>query len=453
MHELSGFPYTDVRFGKDGHIVDPSDVDALLGMVADTSVTDLLVLAHGWNNDLDDARALYRNLVFSLARVMGDVTGLGGRRIAIVGVLWPSKKFAESDLIPGRAAGIGDGSSAEEVRERLADLHGFFSRPGADAQLEAAADLAGKLGSSSARREFADRVRSLISARAQSPDDGSDRLFSSDGGELMDRLALPVLLVPPHGAGSHGGAADLGAGLGAGHGAGLGGGVGGGPEAGAAGIGSIVGGIRGAARNLLNYVTYYEMKDRAGLVGRDGVVPMLQRVHDRRGDLGIHLAGHSFGGRVVAATAAGANGRSGPFSSLTLLQAAFSHYGFARNWQNGQDGAFRRSLTGQRVSGPVLVTHTGNDKAVGIAYALASRVAGQVASQVGDCNDRFGGIGRNGALKTPEAVEAKLLDVGGGYELLPARVHNLLADPYIKSHSDITGLQVAYAILNGIAAG
>src|SRR4029450_4507756 len=38
-------------------------------------------------------------------------------------------------------------------------------------------------------------------------------------------------------------------------------------------------------------------------------------------------------------------------------------------------------------------------RAVGIAYPVASRLAGTVASAFGDANDKFGGLGRNGAQK------------------------------------------------------
>jgi hypothetical protein len=139
--------------------------------------------------------------------------------------------------------------------------------------------------------------------------------------------------------------------------------------------------------------------------------------------------------------------------TLTLLQAAFSHYGFAEKYDNTHDGAFRAVLVQKVVRGPILITCTANDKAVGQAYPLASRVARQVGSAFGDANDRFGGLGRNGAQKTPETEpEVTLLGVGGVYQFQPGRVFNLRADAFIAEHSDITGPQVAYALLAAIAA-
>ena len=166
----------------------------------------------------------------------------------------------------------------------------------------------------------------------------------------------------------------------------------------------------------MNFLTYYQMKERAGTVGRGGAYDVLRQVRDRCPDIGLHLVGHSFGARLVTAATAGPEGKP-PLQpdSLSLLQAAFSHYGFAQHWDNVHDGAFRMVVTNHLVSGPVLITCTQNDLAVGYAYPLASLLKNQVAAGLGDKNDRFGGLGRNGAQKTPEASAGRLLEVGGSY--------------------------------------
>ncbi|HEV2123314.1 MAG TPA: hypothetical protein VGW38_11135, partial [Chloroflexota bacterium] len=58
--------------------------------------------------------------------------------------------------------------------------------------------------------------------------------------------------------------------------------------------------------------------------------------------------------------------------TMTLLQAAFSHHGFAHRYDGTHDGFFRRVVSDQRVSGPILITCTPNDRAVGLAYPIAS---------------------------------------------------------------------------------
>jgi hypothetical protein len=109
-------------------------------------------------------------------------------------------------------------------------------------------------------------------------------------------------------------------------------------------------------------------------------------------------------------------------------------------------------LGDKRVAGPVLITHTKNDKAVGIAYPLASRIARDVASALGDENDPYGGIRRNGAQRTPEAkgLADVLKDVGEDYHFERHKVFNLRAATFIKDHGDVTGHQVAYAFLHSL---
>jgi hypothetical protein len=93
-----------------------------------------------------------------------------------------------------------------------------------------------------------------------------------------------------------------------------------------------------------------------------------------------------------------------------------------------------------------------NDRAVGIAYPLASRVAGQDSSRLGDATDIFGGLGRNGAQHTPEAVSGTLQPPAGHYAFEAGKVYNLNADSVIHDHSDICHDEVAFALLSAIAA-
>src|SRR5262249_5340769 len=142
-------------------------------------------------------------------------------------------------------------------------------------------------------------------------------------------------------------------------------------DGGAAFLGDLLSGIKAGARRIANYATYYQMKSRAGLVGRQGLGPTLMRVRDKFPDLRIHLVGHSFGGRLVTATAS-VMPKESKNVTLTLLQAAFSHNGLAKEFDGKKNGAFRTILSDKRVSGPIIITHTKNDKAVGVAYPLAS---------------------------------------------------------------------------------
>jgi pimeloyl-ACP methyl ester carboxylesterase len=213
---------------------------------------------------------------------------------------------------------------------------------------------------------------------------------------------------------------------------------------GAAGLKSVLSGFKAAAMNVLNYTTYYEMKARAGTVGKNGVAKLVDQLAPTVQK--IHLVGHSFGGRVIAATAA--NSTTDKIGTLTLLQTAFSQNGFSKS----MNGFFRSVVDQKRVHGPILVTHTPNDTAVGVAYPLASRINGDKTAAFGDKNDIFGGIGRNGAqrMQDGETVGGTLSAVGAHYAFQPGRLFNLEASEFIKSHGDVTGKEVAYAMRRAV---
>ena len=69
---------------------------------------------------------------------------------------------------------------------------------------------------------------------------------------------------------------------------------------------------------------------------------------------------------------------------------------------------------------------------------------------------RRGGIGRNGAQKTPEAQDGNLIPAGGTYRFVAGRLHNLnarnSAGDLIRNHGDVGNRDVAYAVLSAIAA-
>lgn len=193
------------------------------------------------------------------------------------------------------------------------------------------------------------------------------------------------------------------------------------------------------------------MKSRAGVIGSIGVAELLRRIRAAKSSLRIHLVGHSFGGRVVTAAAHGLPNNT-DLVSMSLLQAAFSHNGLSGGFgKDGTKGFFRALVDDKRISGPIIITHTKNDKAVGIAYPLASRIAGQNAAALGDQDDPYGGMGRNGAQNTDEADNKFTLGLPGTeFAFKRGRIHNISSD-IIQDHSDVRRIEVAYAILS--AAG
>ncbi|WP_328614821.1 hypothetical protein OHS18_44245 [Amycolatopsis sp. NBC_00355] len=270
------------------------------------------------------------------------------------------------------------------LAERLALLREL--RPEHEPTIDAAAELVPALAArSTARTAFAAALLSVAPPAAQDREDASTELLTLPGGTVLDRLAKPAS------------------------------------------------GFVEAARELLDYLTYYEMKARAGVVGERGLAPLLAAV--ARPGLRVHLVGHGFGGRLV--TSAAASRPAGTVSTLTLLQATLSRHAFAEH------GGYRGVLDEHVVTGPILVTHTTYDLVAGVAFEIASRVTGL----------GYGAIGRDGAQATAEAVPGELLPVGGRYAWRPGVPHNLRADRFVRGHTDVHGPEVAHALSSAIAAG
>ncbi len=440
MNNIAGIPYVAARFDKDGAALNKQEVTLPAG------TTDVIVVSHGWNNTEEQADRLYIDLFTHFAAVASDQ--LQKKKIAIVGVIWPSKRFTDvveaavAEQARGGGAAFGTSSAAADdtIRAKLDIIATMFDKKAAK-KIAAAKKQIAKLESDlDARRKFVDELRSLLDQSAAHEEDNSALFFKLDGSVMLEKLKMPTPLVSSGGGGG-GGAASLGA-----HPTTA-------PAGGAAGLGDIFSGIKAGAIRFLNYLAYYEMKKRAGAVGQKGVAPMLDQLANNAQR--IHLVGHSFGGRVV--TAAAAASTTGKLQTMSLLQSAFSHNGFSKS----MNGFFRRVVDNQRIKGAILVTYTPNDRAVGIAYPVASRLSGTVASAFGDANDKFGGLGRNGAQKMEpgEVVPGvdRLLAVGGNYIWQSGRFHNLESSKYIvnptggDAHSFVTGKEVAWAISRVIA--
>ena len=83
------------------------------------------------------------------------------RKIALVGVLWPSKKFAEEDGSFGGAAGAGSPAKTLEVIDQINGLRDVFPDRKSQKTLDSLVALVPQLeDQATARKKFADQLRS-----------------------------------------------------------------------------------------------------------------------------------------------------------------------------------------------------------------------------------------------------------------------------------------------------
>lgn len=409
---IAGFPFFALAFDKYAKPTPPHDAKQLMAEVVKADgPTDVFVMSHGWNNDLQTSRTMYERVFDEVRKALdtGAVPGLGARRFALAGVFWPSMKFAEADLIPGGAAGT-DSQLAAEIRQAAAIASG------ADiARLRAIAE---GLGNTSSRPKAMRALRKLV--LAVPVEKGDPKVSAEAIEELSDEAFLRLLTGTAAPAPMDD---DVG---------------------GAAGLGGALARFPDGVRSGLGFWTFWSMKRRAGDIGAKGLAPVLDRLREASPHVRIHLAGHSFGARLV--TAAADAGSFAP-STMTLIQAAFSHNAFS------PAGAFRKVVTAEKVRGPVLVTHSRRDTALSVAYPIAVRLSFDSTSMLGTASDRYGSLGRNGAQQTPEAAALDLHGPPKKYAFPPpSRIFNLQGDQVILGHGDIAKPELAFAILSAIAA-
>ncbi|QKV95816.1 serine-threonine protein kinase [Streptomyces sp. NA02950] len=415
-------PYWELRFDADGD-VDTRQRDRLTEQVEQQGITDLVVFAHGWNNDRAMATALYERFFAPFPGLLGKAAGV---RLGYAGVMWPSMRFTDEAVpaFPPTAAAGAEPGLDEGTRGALETVF-----PGRGQMV---ARLAQLLAERPERASALDEFTVLVRGLARVPEGSGAALYAPDvdGDELPAMLGEEGTAYCELFATALAEAEERGPGL----------------------FGGGFGGLWDGARELLRQTTYYAMKRRAGTVGRDGLGPALGAVAAGRPGVRIHLVGHSFGGRLVSYALGGLPGDT-TVASLTLLQGAFSHYAFAERLPHAADrGGALRADRG-RVRGPLVSCHSRHDTALGVLYPLASRAARDDSSLLGRGDARWGAMGHGGIqavagcarLDLAEALEGPFPQDGCVSVDVSSVVRH--GGPPAGAHSDICHEELARVVL------
>ncbi|MEU6736688.1 hypothetical protein ABZ929_26455 [Streptomyces physcomitrii] len=177
------------------------------------------------------------------------------------------------------------------------------------------------------------------------------------------------------------------------------------------------------AHELLRQVVHHVLRRRAGLVGQLGLGACLRELVDPD-RVRIHLVGHGLGGRLAGFALRGL-GRSGPgrsagrVHSLTLLQAAMSHFAFSGSIPQHVSGHGALWEHERFVEGSVVCCFSRHDLALGLMHPLAAQMAGDsaelssVARKWGAAGfDGLHGLNGTAAQGIDAVVEAGLPDPG-----------------------------------------
>jgi hypothetical protein len=409
MADIAGVPYYELTFAADGTLSADGGLPAAVGA---GGITNLFLFSHGWNASADSARGLYKAMFTLLAGMLGPMRPGS----AVAGILWPSLLFPEDDPSTPNTP-----STGAQLAQALAPAF-----PGREQDLTAMGNMLDHQPQDPAQlQQFHQLASGLVTTPALAPEDeGPQAAITADTSAVFGHAAAMTKA----------------------------------PASAAQGLPNPFTAMWSGAREVLRTMSYYEMKNRAGVIGQQGLGPLLARLAPAGSPLRIHLIGHSFGARLVAFSLAGlpdtAVGDASPVKSLTLVQGAFSHFSFAdpTPCPAVRSGTLAGDLN--RVDGPVLATFTAADRAVGWWYPAASMLAHQNAQSLTDLTYEWGGMGHDGFQQSPPGTTVEMKAQGQDYGFVKGGVYLLDSNKIIcavqsafsGAHSDIRHPEVVWAI-------
>jgi hypothetical protein len=263
---LHGFPYWLLEFEKDGLQTDPGTIDRFVNEVASQHISDLYIFSHGWNNDRAKALSLYDGF-FGEVRKIVDNPGLPKKNqaalIGVAGVIWPSilwpddEKSASMNVkAPGSTGGIvsvGSGPptpvATATPQEVKAELKRAYDTPDQQSLIdELTAMLDTQEQSDAALLQFQKKLAQLLTSEpadayrdAKHPDyaEGAvGKLRPDKWRGLLETLGDRAMTE------AGGGAAEL---------------------------GNPFKKLWAGAKDALRIGTYWQMKQRAGVIGKTGL--------------------------------------------------------------------------------------------------------------------------------------------------------------------------------------
>lgn len=324
-----------LRFDKRGACTSPETRKALLARLQAAPDAPVILFSHGWNNEFGDATGLYLAFLTQLDSHMRPHPQKGQRPI-FVGIIWPSTSLSW-DRGPQIAAAPSDDVVAAEqaIKEELAEALPNQATRERFYQL---------LESSALTEEEGAQLASLVSASlgatiGKGGQEGAEAEAPGPEAVLTGLKALQdtVREQPAEDELKEGGTID--------------------------GLAPAAPQDAGALRFLdpravIRLASVYQMKDRAGTVGWNGVARLVEDIlaHSKAP---LHAVGHSYGGKVILSAIAGALVLRN-VETVLLLQPAVSHLSFAAEVP-GRQGSGGYHGVPAKVQRAILTTYSAYD--------------------------------------------------------------------------------------------
>ncbi|WP_377828319.1 hypothetical protein ACFKHW_30830 [Bradyrhizobium lupini] len=415
--------YWLVGFDKDGdELKDPSAGThtflsaRILSEIRDHRPTDIFLSSHGWKGDLPGAKAQYDRWFGAMLARQDDLRAMGTDfRPLWIGLHWPSLPFGEETF--GTTSFSAEHPSQEEILEKYIE---FFDNGSQDIR-----QLLGTIFREHQKNagavqmpEYVARAYQELSQLIGYESGGLDAPPDSDGVDFDPVAAFEV-------------SEELGDDF---------------AES------AVLSGLLSPLRQL----SFWTMKKRARRLGENAMHAFCRALQGECPAVRIHLIGHSFGCIVVSSILGGPGGTARlarPVESVVLIQGAVSLWAFADFIEVvAKPGYFNSMLRGPAVCGPIVITRSKHDGAVGTLYPLAVGIALQVAFD-GQRLPIFGGIGTWGMQGVREAEDIVMLPASEPYAFRSGGIYNLESTEYVGGHSAIDGPEVAHAIWEAVRTG
>ena len=337
----------------------------VLEVLAQEPITDVFIFSHGWQGDMPSSRTQYNRWIKAMAANTADIERIKqlrpGFKPLLIGLHWPSlpwgdesieattEEAAIESMVSHYAEHVADSQPAQEA------LKTIFSEALDDMQPD----------------ELSEATIEAYKVLDQEADLGSEGLVAAPGNDrepfnpesIYEESEIETEII--------GDSADFGL---------LDGG----------------GFILSRVFSPLRALSYWKMKALARKFGESTGFEFLTRLQQATSEqVRFHLVGHSFGCIVMSATLAGPKAQGAlprPINSLCLIQGAVSMWSYCADIpkDRGHAGYFYPVIRDGKVAGPIVVTLSEHDTAVGKLYPLASGLAMKTID--------FGGLPKYGAI-------------------------------------------------------